>query len=362
MWNDEFSKLDIAKSLPLFVQIKRLRFGGGGGSTKVINERFIPSQTNLLDRIAGLMGGQVGSGITPYPGTMVPGITPLQQAGFGLMGGLSPLASGAMGYFGDVLGQTKPGAAQQYQQLGGQTLEQLMQPFDTASFTQQVMDPTKAYAMQTYQQDIMPMLMEKYGTSSKDSGALWNILGKQGANISTALGAQMAPYLYEGQQAQLNRQQQGVNQAMQMAQLPGSLLQQAGGIAGMGTDLVSQMLNAGAQQRGIAGEGLQEQASKYQLSQPYSNPWLTQYLGTILGTSPVSPYAIQSAPSAWSSMLPGLGSMLGQGISDMGLSGMAGMGSSLLGGLGGLGGAALGGLSGLGGAALGGLGALAGLI
>ena len=285
-------------------------FGGGGTEFEQYDPYAGTGVRDLYSQLSEILSGQMGQGITPYGGQIVPGASQLQQQGFGLAQGLGPLATGAGQFFGDVLGQQAAGGGQ-YQQLAGQGIQDIMQPWDPASATQMWETAFKAPAMQTWQQDVIPSIMERYaGQGAADSGAMGRTLARSGQELTTGLGGQLAQLLYGGQQAHLGRQQTGVGQAMGMAALPGQIAGQAGQVGGMGTDILSQMLNIGGQQRGIAGEQLGEPYMKYQQSQPWANPYLLNFLGAGLGQPPMGTIAQQQGPS-WSSMLPSMGSCMG---------------------------------------------------
>jgi len=93
-----------------------------------------------------------------------------------------------------------------------------------------------------------------------------------------------------------------------------------GGIeAGMGfggqqmNDLMNTInaaLGAGGQQRGITGELMAEPYGKWQMSQPYANPWL-QMLSTALGTQPFSYMGMPGQSGMLDYASKGFGSTLG---------------------------------------------------
>jgi|GEM_PF-2154042 len=305
-------------------------FGGGGQSIQTVDPYAGTGVRELLNQLNAMISPQIGQGVEAYPGQMVAGVSPLQQQGFGVAGAQMPsMATGAMQYFQDVLGQQAAGG-DQYQQLAGTTLQNLMQPWNPEAETELWQKQFVSPAMQTWQQDVMPAIMERYGEGGI-GGALGQELGRSGRDLTTNLAGQLANILYSGQQAQLGRQQAGIGQAMQMAGLPGQIVGQAGQIGGMGTDVLGQLLNMGTMQRGITGEQLQEPWRKWQYSRPYENPYLQNFLGTILGQKPMQSMVTQSAPGLGSQLLPVLGSYLGGGGS------LGGLGSGIGGALGSLG-------------------------
>ena len=276
-------------------------------------------------------------GVSAYPGQITPGPSGLQQQGFDVAQGLTPLASGGQQYFGDMLGQADVGAPGRAMGMAEQGLQGVMQPFDPNT-VMQGLQPGKDLAMDTFFREFMPRLKEnmvgRAGTA--DTGALDKLAVQGGEDMSMGLANQAYPYLFQGQQNQFGRQQQGVNQAMNLAGLPGNVLGQAGQIGGMGANMLGQQMNIGGIQRDITGQQMAEPYQKWQFEQPYNNPYANM-LGTLQQAAPQMSYINQQQS-------PGLGAMLAPAL------GMA------LGGP--LGGAALGGLGGLfaGGAAAGGMG------
>lgn len=224
----------------------------------------------------------IGQGLTPYGGgEVVPGASPLQQAGFGAAGGLTPLAAGAQQYFGGALGMADPGAPQRYMGMAEQGLQRQMQPFDPTRITK-AFEPVQRFAMQGFQDDFVPWAAEKYGPAlgAQGSGAFGRELSRGAERLQLGLAAQMAPYQMQGYEAQMGRQAAVPQQYMGLAGLPGQVLGQAGQIGGMGTDMLSQQLGFGAQQRGITAE--QQMWPYQQWQQPYS-PQMMQLLQMALG-------------------------------------------------------------------------------
>lgn len=255
---------------------------------------------------------QIGQGVTPYPGQMVPGVSPIQQQGFGLTGDMGPMVTGPQQFYQNMLTQVQPGMAGRGAGLAEETLGDILKPFDPASATEFWETSFKRPALETWREDIMPAIMEKgvRSAGTADSGPMKRELARSGETLSTNLSAQLANLLYSGEQAQLGRQERGVGQAMNLAGLPSNLMAGAGQVGGMGTDILSQMLNIGGVQRGITGEQLQEPFAKWQSAQPWNNPILQNFLGTALSQPPMEVVAQQQGPGA-AAMLPGLGSMIG---------------------------------------------------
>ena len=253
------------------------RFGDSGGGVEQVSN-WTPGQSALFDQITASLGQQWGQSVPGYQGQLTPAISELQQAGFRGMGNLTP----GTDYFQNVLGYSDPQAASRMMGGAEQAMGQSMQPFNQDQFRQQ-MQPMADFAGQQFNDYTVPAIMERYaGANAADSGAAQRALGRAGNDMSLGLSAQMAPYLYQGNEAALNRQQQGGQALAGMSMIPGQNLSQA---AGLSSGLSQALLGAGGQQRQIAGEQLGEQGQKWQQAQAYNNPWL-QYLSTALNSQP----------------------------------------------------------------------------
>lgn len=303
-------------------------FGGGGTDIEQV-ETLTPGQRGLLDDLTSLLRGQIGQGITPFGGLRpqeVP-FTPLQQQAFGLAGGLGQGIGTGIDIFGQALAQFDPLQGQGLLGQGLQTLQQAVQPFDPQSVLS-ALEPGRQLALRTFERDVVPNILERFGAKTGASGALDKALAEAGVGLSLGLQSQAAPFLFEGQQNQLGRQIQGAGLFGNLAQLPGALAGQATGLGGQGVDLLSQLLNIGSLQRtlpqGVAGA----QQARFQEAQPFANPFLN-FLPPALGTQAFQNIGVQQPQGLGQSLLPSLGSFLG---TEAG----AGMFGDVLGGLGSL--------------------------
>lgn len=279
---------------------------GGGTERESVLRR---GQEGLLDALTKLLSGQLGQGVTPFQGTR-PGevpFGPLQQQGFGLAGGLGQGIGAGIDVFGQALGGFDPSQGQGILQQGIQSLQGATQPFDPQSILS-ALDPSRQLALRTFERDIIPNLLERFGATSGASGGLNRALAEAGEGLSLGLGAQAAGPLIQGQQAQLNRQLAGAGQFGQFAGIPGQLAGQGLGLGGGATDLLSQLFGFGGLQQGLGqGQAGAEQA-RFQEAQPFANPFLN-FLGTALGTQGFQAFQQPSGPSPFSQ----IGSTLGGG-------------------------------------------------
>lgn len=288
---------------------QRCYLGGGGSSIKAVDPYARTNYRDMYNQFTEWLQPQMG-GVTAYPGPMVPGQSNLQQMGFDIAQGLTPIASGGQQYFGDVLAGADPSAPGRSMGMAEQGLRDVMQSFDPSTVTEGL-QPGRDLAMDMFNRDIIPALKERYvaKAGTADAGGLDRALAREGGRLSMGMGAQAYPYLFQGQQNQLNRQQTGVNQAMNLAGLPGQVLGQAGQVGGQGMDMLSNILGYGAMERGITGEQMQEPFQKWQTQQPYNNPWIN-VLNSLQGSAPQMDYLSQDKGPGAAQFLPGLGSIM----------------------------------------------------
>lgn len=229
-------------------------FGGSEDAKHVGNAPLLTGpQKDTLNQLIQMVQGQVGQGVDPYPGQIAPGASDIQDTTFQF---LQNLLSG---------GDTGMAA-------GTDALTQLLRPFDPAATTEAWEAGVKAPALQTWEEEILPAIQERYiGQGAASSGAANRAITKSGADLSADLAGQLATMLLG---------QEGQHEATQLAAVD-QMLRQALGLTGVG-------LTAGGQQRDIMAELLGEDYQKWQTAQPYNNPWL-QMLQTVLGTKAFDP-------------------------------------------------------------------------
>lgn len=309
--------------------------GGGGSKIKAVDPYARTNYRDMYNQFTEWLQPQMG-GVTAYPGPMVPGQSNLQQMGFDIAQGLTPVASGGQQYFGDMLVGADPSAPWRSMGMAETGLQDVMQPFDPSTVTEGL-QPGRDLAMDIFNRDIIPALKERYvaKAGTADAGGLDRALAREGGRLSLSMGAQAYPYLFQGGQNQLNRQQMGVNQAMNLAGVPGQVLGQAGQVGGQGMNMLSNILGYGAMERGITGEQMQEPFQKWQTQQPYNNPWIN-VLNSLRGSAPQMDYISQGqSPGLGAQMLPMIGAMMGMPGSMAAVGGNLGTLGGWLGGLGG---------------------------
>lgn len=315
-------------------------FGGGGGSSEVQQApTLLPTQKKLLQSIVGQLRGLTPDALTPVGAQQFAGISPLQQQAFQGFGGLSGLGQQGLDVGGQQLAGFDPSQAQGFLGQAGGALSQGLQGVGTQAISD-AFAPSRQLAMNQFQQQTVPNLLERFGAASGGSGALQEQLANAGANLSLGLRGQEAPFIGQAALNAPGQQFQGAGLAGNLAQLPGQLAGQGLNLGAQGSDILGQLLNVGGIQRGIAQEPL---SAQFQAAQQPAQ-LLSGFAPLGLGTQAFTNFQQQQQPGLISSLMPALGSFAGSEA-----------GSALIG-------QGIGALAGGGGAALGGLGALAGLI
>jgi hypothetical protein len=302
---------------PLLGGISARYFGGGGGTDISQESTLTGGQEELLNSLTSLLQGELGQGATAFGGQRVAGLSPLQQQAFGQAGGAIPLAQQAFG-----MGTDLPEAFGQAQEQ----LTRTLQPFDPQS-TISNFAPAREVAVRQFEDVTIPNILERFaGANAVRSSAAPQAIADAGSELSQGLSAQLGQLLQQGEQSQLNRQQAGIGQALQVGQAPLNFTQQAGQ-AGLG--LLGGVADFGSQQRSLEQQQLNALMAQFQERQPGANPFLN-LLPSALGTTAFENVATQSGG--------GLGGVLGGAFGAFaGTEKGAGGLSNLLGGIPGLG-------------------------
>ncbi|KKK63660.1 hypothetical protein LCGC14_2992050, partial [marine sediment metagenome] len=348
-----------------------LGFGGGGGGGPDVSQAatLTPEQRSFQDLILSQLQGLVPSALTPFTGQRTVGPSGLQQAGFGLAGGLIPGISGGLDLFGRSVGGFDPqqglgflgqagdiasgalrqgaGAAGGAIGRAGRGIEAGTQPFDPQTIID-ALAPARQLGMNVFEQDVVPFLSERFGATSRASGAFNKAVTEAGANLGLGLSAQAAPFIGQGalQAPGLQLQGAGLNlgagqlglqaagQGLQGAGLFGNLAQVPGLIAGQGTqlggqsaDLLRLLFGFGGEQRGISQQQLSGDVAS--ALDPRS---LLGAFGFGAGTPAFENIVQGQSQGLLSSLLPALGSFAG---TERGAGAIADIAGNIFGGGGG---------------------------
>jgi hypothetical protein len=197
-----------------------------------------PKQMALINQLTDILSGQVGEGVEAYAGPRVAGLGDLE----------SQLLGGAGGQLDKVL-QTATGEFDR-----GQAEDYWRKTF---------VDP----AMQKWEDVTAPAIMEKFaGLDALDSGASRRALTKGASDLETGLYGKLGEIIYQGEEAQKNRQLQA-------------------------PQVLQQGLDIGALPRGIEQKQLEAEGAKWTEEQAYNNPWLK-----LLGTATQQTRGIATTP------------------------------------------------------------------
>lgn len=247
-----------------------------GGTDMQQMSTLSKGQNDLLKQMTSLLSGQVGTGITGYGGQMVAPLNQYQQQGIntGQMG---------LGNFQNFLQGYNPQQGQNYLNQAQPAMNSMLANFDPAAATQFWNQSLVNPAMRNFNQNILPSITERYARGGNDAGAFNRAVVRGGTDLSSGLNEQLGSLLYSGQQAQLGRQQTGINQAMGMAQMPGQLAQQYGDFTGSVGNIGNQAVQLGGQNQNYQQQLLNAAYQQWQQQQGYNNPWLQNYYSQTMG-------------------------------------------------------------------------------
>ncbi len=285
--------------------------GGIKGQSVQQAQTLTAGQRELLDLLTGALTGQFQGGqlqgVTPFQGTR-PGevpFSPLQQQGINLAGGFGPGISAGLTAFGGF----DPQQGQQFLGQAGGALQRGLD-FDPTQNILDALEPGRQLALNTFQQDIVPNLLERFGATSGASGPLNQALSEAGANLSLGLGAQAAPFLGQAALNQPGIQFQGAQLGAQLAGIPGQLAGQGAQLSGQG---LQQLLGIGGLQQALPIGQARAEQQRFLESQPFSNPFLTQFGPLTLGTPAFENIAFQGFrdPSLLEKIAPIAGAAIG---------------------------------------------------
>lgn len=250
-----------------------------------------PEQQATLKKLNELVGGQLGTGATPYSGQLTPGASGLQTQSWDaiskILGGQSGGASqdaisrimqgssnvpGAAPVKGYDVGEFNPSAIQSWYK------DALVNP-----------------AMENWENSIVPQIQEKFiGQNAGSSGGANRAIAGSAKSLMSDLNAQLASALmgekgaydtrkftagmdtagkeFQSETDYVNRLfssgQDDLNRIMNVPGMESTSMNDLFKAIGLGSD-------AGATQRDITGQGLNEEYTKWQQGQAYNNPWLS---------------------------------------------------------------------------------------
>ncbi len=265
--------------------------GDPGGVETTRRSRYTKEQRELLSDLVGEVKPQVGEGVEAWPQDTVPPPTEAQEGA----------AEFGESYLGSVLrAQRKRGM--------GLLEEQEWQPERVEErWRQTVVEPGR----RQWREETAPELMEQYaGRQALDSSAMARALAESRGDLATQQQAQLSEMMFQNWQDYQDRQ---LSRAQLGQDILGGALQQAGGASELSRRL-----------RQIEAQQAQQEKAKWMYERPYENPWLQNYLGSILGTQPYTYTQHREQP--------GTMYQIGKGLFGGGTSVLGGIGGSMAGG------------------------------
>ena len=167
---------------------------GGGVSTA---SSLLKPQERLLRGLSGGLEGLRRSALTPIGPQQIAPTSPLQQLAFGGFGGLAGLGQQGFNLAQQGLSGIDPQQAQGFLGTAGQALQQGLGGFDPGRISE-AFAPSRQLALNLFNQDIVPNLLERFGATSGASGPLNKQLAESGANLALGLRGQEAPFIGTG--------------------------------------------------------------------------------------------------------------------------------------------------------------------
>ncbi|RJR43830.1 MAG: hypothetical protein C4567_05185 [Deltaproteobacteria bacterium] len=258
-------------------------FGGYEDPKFMQMPTLTPQQMTLLNQLTGMLSGQMGKGVSSYPGTYTPGATGNQQAIFDLVG--------------QLLGGEGP-----LQSAGLKSLESLMGPWDDTGAKTYWNEAVKGPALETWESETLPQIMEQFAAyDAAGSGPAAAAVAESGKDLNANLASTLASVLFQDKNAWQNRELQATGMGLQYPQT-----------------LLNSVLGAAGQEWDIQAKQGQEGYQDWLMEQPWANPWL-QHLNLGLGTKAFQNVGIPGGPQGGSfgQIAGGLGGLM-RGLSGLG--------------------------------------------
>ena len=279
-------------------------FGGSqnAGSPRIDQAPTMTAeQQGLLKQLNELMSGQLGQGIDPYQGDLTAPASPLQNQAWGqisqLLSGGTQSDTSRQAIDRILQGTTNvPGAVD----VEGYDVGE----FDPTAIQTWYQDALVNPAMSTWEQSVVPQVQEKFiGQNAGSSGAANRAIAGSAENMMTGLNAQLANALFGEKQAfdtrefaagmdkagkQFQSETDFVNRLFSSGQGDLDRMTAIPGLENQSMESFFRAIGlgegAGATQRDISQQGLNEAFSRWQAGQAYNNPWLN-LLNSALGQS-----------------------------------------------------------------------------
>ena len=207
-------------------------------------KQFLNSLMGYIDGTSGGGTNQVGQGVTPYSGQLTPGAQSLQQGEWGLV---QQMLSG------NAPGQVQANAVD----------TSLAKPWDPTQATQEWTKAIQDPAMQNWNQNLLPSILEKYaGQGAAGGGNAAKTVTDQATQLQTGLESNLASTL-------MSDKTTSNNQALTASNDMYTQLQQ----------ILSGASGGGAEQYNVQNAQDTALQKNWSSAQAYNNPWLNIGMG-----------------------------------------------------------------------------------
>jgi len=282
--------------------VGKFLFGGSeqAGAPRVdVASTMTPEQRKLLDQVTAMMSGQLGKGVESYSGNLTAGPSATQtnvwdQINQMIAGG--PQTDTSKAAIDKIMAGTNVHGAVN---VKGYDVGE----FDPTAIQNWYKDALVKPAMDTWENSIAPKVQEQFiAQNAGSSGAANRAIAGSASDVMKDLNAQLANALY-GEKGnfdtrkftagmdtagkQFTSDTDFVNRLFTGGQADLDRIQNIPNVENASMDNFFKSIGlgtqAGADQRGIEQQKLEEMFSKWQGSQGYNNPWL-QMINTALGS------------------------------------------------------------------------------
>jgi hypothetical protein len=276
-------------------------FGSTTGPSVSQKSTLTEGQRGLLDQLTSLLQGQLGTGVEAYGDTMTAPASELQTKSWSAINNLLEQAGGNTGA-DTAINRILSGTTSIPETVTPQKYD--IGEFDKSAIQDWYKNALVQPALQSWQEDVVPAINESFiSQNAASSGAAPRAIAESAEDLMSGLNSQLANTLYGEKQAYDTRKYDAgmdyVNKLFGADTLASGQQFQAGqsdldrilNVPGMESTDLNNLLNtimtgttAGATQRGITSEGLNEDYQKWLSEQGYNNPWINQLLGGALST------------------------------------------------------------------------------
>lgn len=271
-------------------------------------------QQNVLAALTSLLTGKIGQGGPRYTGELAAGASPIQKLAFGNVLDLMGQGEEYGGTLQSILRGAEEKGGPAYE-TGMGSIMRMLEPYkaeDTVGTWQKYVAPE---ATRMFEESLSPMVEKFVAKGATSSSGFNRALAKAASDMASQMGMGLGSQIFAEKGAWEGRQPQATSQALGYYAAPFEMGQQGFGqmldVAGLQQNLANLGMQTGGVERGITQDILSGAFQKWQMAQPYANPWL-QYLGTALGVQPYQYAQTGGTPGLLGSMGGAAGGSFGE--------------------------------------------------